>query len=131
MQFLVQIQIILILNEIGIVGHGNSNYCNANESCDGIIGENTEHTKHFGTKITEKEKKILSIMNWIPKMHKNSTGARSIIASKTCFAKQISKSVSNVFKLVYFQIKNFHKMLNSYGIISSFGSKKHSGLIIQ
>ena len=131
MQFLVQIQIILILNEIGITGHGNSTYCNANESCDAIIDENTEYNKHFGTKITEKEKEILPIMNWIPKMHKNSTVARSIIASETCFAKQISKSVSNVFKLVYFQIKNFHKMLNSYGIISSFGSKKNSGLIIQ
>ena len=53
-QFLVQIHMIFILNEIGVIGHGISTYCNANESCDEIIDENTEHTKHFGSKITEK-----------------------------------------------------------------------------
>ena len=42
-------------------------------------------------------------------LHKNPTGVRFVIASKICFAKQISKYVSNVFKLLYSQIGNFHK----------------------
>lgn len=48
-------------------------------------------------------------MYWIPKLHKNPARSRFIIASKICFKKQISKSVSNVFKLIYAQIENFQK----------------------
>ena len=43
----------------------------------------------MGFEITEKEK-TLPIMYWIPKMHKNPTGARFIIASKKYSTKQIS-----------------------------------------
>ena len=43
-------------------------------------------------------------------MPKNPTGAPFIIASKSiCFAKQISKSISNAFKLIYSQIENVFK----------------------
>ena len=44
-------------------------------------------------------------MYWIPRIHKNPTGTRFIIASR----KQISKSISTVFMLVYSQIEYFHK----------------------
>ena len=56
-------------------------------------------------KFKEKEK-TLPIMYFIPKMHKNPTSVAFIIASKVGSAKQISKSVFNVFKLVYSQSKN-------------------------
>ena len=71
----------LILNEIGVIGHGKNTCCKANESCDEILDENTEYTKRLGYKITEKEK-TLPITHRIPKMHKNPTGARFIIVSK-------------------------------------------------
>ena len=71
----------------------------------------TEYTKCLGFKITEKEK-ATPIMYWIPKMHKNQTGARFIIASETCSTKQISKSASNVFKLAP-KLNIFIKMLIS------------------
>ena len=54
---------------------------------------------------------------WIPKMNKNRTSAYFIIASKICSSQQIPKTVSNFFKLKYYQIKNFHenaKFLPSY-----------------
>ena len=73
-----------------------------------LQSKNAEYTKRFGFKITEKEK-TLPIIYWIPKMHKNPTGARFIIASKICSAKQTPKSVSNVFELIYSQIENFQK----------------------
>ena len=96
------------MNEIRVIGHGNSTYCKANKSCDDIIDENTDYTKRLCFKITEQEKP-LAIMYSIPKMHKNPTGAHFIIASKTCSTKQISKSVSNFFKLADSQIENFNK----------------------
>ena len=48
-------------------------------------------------------------MYWIPKMHKSPSASRFIIASKKCSTKQISKAVSNAFKLIFHQIENFHK----------------------
>ena len=58
--------------------------------------------------VTDKELD-LPAMYWIPKKHKHPTGKRFIIASKQCSTKQISTSVSNVFKLIYSQVENFHK----------------------
>ena len=97
----------LILKEISFVGHRNKTYCKANKSCDELTDENTENTRRFCFKVTEK--KTQPIMYWTPKMHKNLTGARFIIASKICSTKQISKSVSNIFKLIYSQIEDVHK----------------------
>ena len=58
-----------------------------------------EHTKRLRFKITEKEK-ALPIIYWIPKVHKNAAGAHFITASKIRSKKQISKTVSNVFKFL-------------------------------
>lgn len=60
-------------------------------------------------------------MYWIPKMNKNRTSAYFIIASKICSSQQIPKTVSNFFKLKYYQIKNFHenaKLLPNYNKFS-------------
>ena len=72
----------MILNEVDIIWHGNNTYCKANENCDEITDGNEKYTKRLGFKITEKEKKTLPIVLWIPNMHKNATGAHFIIASK-------------------------------------------------
>ena len=45
----------MIVNEIGIIGHGYNTYYKANKSCDEIIDENTDYNKRLGFKITEKE----------------------------------------------------------------------------
>ena len=69
---------------MGLIGHGNTTYCNANTSCAEIIDENTEYTKRLGSKILEK---VIPIMYWISKMQRNPTDARFIIASKICSTK--------------------------------------------
>ena len=51
----------------------------------------------------------MPIICWNPKLHKNPAGSRFIIASNNCSTKPLSKTVSNVFKLVYCQIENFHR----------------------
>ena len=116
----------MTLNEVGVIGDGNNTYCKANKICDEIIDENTEYTKRLGFKILEKEK-ALPIMYSIPKMHKNPTGVRFITASKIYSTKQISKYVSNDFKLVYPQIENL-EFLSNY---NKFWVLQNSDLIIQ
>ena len=70
-------------------------------------------------------------MYWIPKMDKNPTGAHFIIASKICTTKQITKSFSNVFKLVYSQVENFHKNAKFLSNYNKFWVLKNSDPIIQ
>ena len=56
-------------------------------------------------------------MYLIPKLHKKPAGSRFIIPSKNSSTKPLSKAVSNVFKLIYSQIQNFHnisKFLSNY-----------------
>ena len=115
----------MMLIEIGVIGRRNNTYCQGNKSCDEIIYENTEYIKRLNFKIIEKEK-AQPITHWIFTIDNNTTGARFNIASKICSTKQISKSVSNVFKLIYSQIEliysqiyspAFIKILNSYQII--------------
>ena len=98
----------MILKEIGHIGPDNSTCEKIDKSKDKIVDENMMYSKRSGFKVDEREKD-LPIMYWIPKMHKNPSGARFIIASKQCSTKQISKAVSNAFKLIFHQIENFHK----------------------
>ena len=56
----------------------------------------------------EEKKEILPSMYWMPKMHKNPTGQRFIIASKFCSTKPLSRTISSVLNLIYSQIENFH-----------------------
>ena len=97
-----------ILKEIGHIGAGNSTYEKIDKSKQEIIEENVMYAERSGFEVEEKEKE-LPIMYWIPKMHKNPSAARFIIASKLCSTKQISKAVSNAFKLIFHQIENYHK----------------------
>ena len=65
----------------------------------------------------EEKNEILPSMYWMPKMHKNPTGQRFIIASKFCSTKPLSRTISSVFNLIYSQMENFHlkaKFLSNY-----------------
>ena len=79
------------------------------KSCDALIDENKEYTKHMGFKVAEKEK-TLPIMYCIFKTDKDPIGASFITASKIWSTKQVSKSASNIFKPINSQIENFHKI---------------------
>ena len=73
-----------------------------------IIQDNLEYNTRLKFFNRSKDKS-LSIMYWIPKLHKNPVGSRFIIASKNCSTKPLSKAVSYVFKLIYSQIKSFYR----------------------
>ena len=63
-------------------------------------------------------------MFWIPKMHKNPTGACFITASKICSRKQTTLLFPISLSSYNPKSKMFIKMLNSYEIITSFGFYK-------
>lgn len=106
----------VILKEVGILGNGNDTYVRSDRSKIDIVDENVNYSKRLGVEVSEKDLE-LPIMYWTPKKHKQPTGIRFIIASKHCSSKGISKSISQVFKLIYRQVENFHtraKFLSNY-----------------
>ena len=97
----------VILKEIGILGKGNQTYEMSQEAKEGFIDETNVFARKLGYKIEEDFKELPS-MYWIPKMHKTPIKHRFIVASKKCCTKPISTAVSNAFKLIFRQTKNFH-----------------------
>ena len=86
-----------------------------NKNQEELIQDNLDYNTHL--KLASGSNKSLPIMYWIPKLHKNPVGSWFIIVSKNCSTKPLSKVVFNVFKLIYFQIENFHcksKFLSNY-----------------
>ena len=111
----------VILKEIGILDAGNETYEKINKNQEKIIQDNLEYNTRYKFSNASKDK-ILPLVYWIPKLHKNSVGSRFIIASKNCSTKPLSNAVSNVFKLIYSQIENFHrksKFLSHYIILGT------------
>ena len=75
--------------------------------------------------------KSLPIMYWTPKMHKNPTGARFIIASKKCSTKLLSKAVSKAFKLIFHQIEHFYDKSHFYKSFNQFWVIENSKPILE
>ena len=96
------------MKEIGILDAGNETYEKINKSQEEIIQDNLEYNTRLKLSNGSKDKSF-QIMLWIPKLHKNPAGSQFIIASKNCSVKPLSKAVSNVFKLIYSQMENFHR----------------------
>ena len=106
----------VILKETGILGAGNETYEKINKNQKEIIQDNLECNRRLKLSNGSKDKS-LPLMYWIPKLHKNPVRSQFIKASKNCSTKALSKAVSNLFKLIYSQIENFHrksKLLSNY-----------------
>ena len=83
--------------------------------------------------MTGKEK-TLPIIYWIPKMHKNPTGAHFIIACEICSTKQFSKFLSNFKKFCVLQtsdainIKTLAKSIAVYDFSTLYTKRSHDQL---
>ena len=90
----------VILKEIGILDAGNEMYEEIKRNQEETIQDISEYNTRLKLSIGSKDKS-LPIMYQIPKLHKNPVESRFIIASKNFSTKLLSKTVSNVFKLIY------------------------------
>ena len=78
----------------------------ATKLVDKIASYNTSFLKNkFNYKVSEIGKKFLNIC-WTPKLRKNLTRARFIIAAPKCSVKPLLKVVTVVLKLKYEQTEN-------------------------
>ena len=109
----------VILKEIGVIGEDSDTYVPAHKCKDEIIFDNIQYSKKVGLDVEERDQS-LPLMYWTPKMHKNPSGCRFIIASKHCSTKPLSKSISSVFKLIFNQVEKFHKNAKFFNHYNKF-----------
>ena len=68
----------------------------------------------------------LRIIYWIPKIHKNLSSFRLIIASPVCSIKPLSKDITSVFKLSYEKLGRYHTKENVWSGIKTLWTIQNS-----
>ena len=119
-----------ILDEVGVLDLPSNTYKICNKNIDKVIADNIQICDKFGLKV-EEGYDTLPIIYWMPKMHKNPSGARFIVASSKCSTKPLSKNISYIFKLIFDQVQNFHLKTKFYANINCFWVVKNSFPVIE
>ena len=119
----------VILKEVGYLGNPSDTYKFTNKLSADIIQNNVEFCEKYKLKVTD-DQKTLPIMYWIPKMHKNPTSCRFIVASSKCSTKPLSKGVSKIFKLIFNQVQSFHDKSTFYANYKKFWVVENSTPVI-
>ena len=68
---------------------------------------------------TDKQKDI-PIMYWLPKLYKTPIVCSFTVASKQNNTKPLTKTISNIFKMIYFHVENFHNNSQCYSNFEKF-----------
>ena len=59
-------------------------------------------------------------MYWLPKLYKTPIRARFIMFSKNCSTKLLSKVISEIFKIIFKHVENFHNKSPFYSSYKKF-----------
>ena len=94
-----------LLAEINLSNWKFKTYSKATHSIEETIQANIRSCKRFDLNNTELDK-LLSIMYWLPKIHKTLVGVRFIVASYYCSTNPLSDKIS---KMIFNTVESFHK----------------------
>ena len=107
------------MKELGVI-IGNSN--NKTYETLNTTNVNDKHTRFLiivGC-VQMKKTKCLPYIYWLPKLDKNPTKARFIIAAPKSFPKLLSKSVTALLKMFFHQTESYNDHARLYTSINSF-----------
>ena len=119
-----------LLKEVGALGNPDPTYEISNINPADLINDDVLLCERFGLTLDEGQK-TLPIMYWTPKMHYTPSRARFIVSSAKCSTKPISQVVSNAFKLIFNQIRNFHEQSKFYKNYNRFWVINNSKPLIE
>ena len=85
-------------------------YLKVDTSKEDIINTNLKHCFNFGMTVVDKQKDLL-IIHWLPKMYKTPIGYCFMEASKQLSIKPLTKTISNIFKLICSDMESFHNKI--------------------
>ena len=114
----------VLVKELGLLNNNNPmpTYEVVNNiSSEDIINRNVNDlSKLFGITDAKEDNHCLPRMYWLPKMHKNPTKARFIVAAPKCSVKPLSKTVTSVFKLFFKQIESYNNKSKFFSGVNTF-----------
>ena len=119
-----------LLKEVGALGNPDPTYELSNINPADLINDDIALCERFGLTLDEGQQ-TLPIMYWTPKMHYTPSRARFIVSSAKCSTKPISGVISNVFKLIFNQIQNFHDQSKFYKNYNRFWVINNSKPLIE
>ena len=99
---------------LGLSGiDGSDTYVKVDEALENIVEDDVKTlNEKFNLRVSGSQKKLPHIY-WMPKLHKNPTKFRFIIAAPSCSIKPLSKVLTKIFKLFFpvsmlLCLKHFH-----------------------
>ena len=112
----------VLVSELGLKDNNSTTYIQINDTDpDHIVDKNLDDlSKRFGIKDIKSENSCLPTIYWLPKMHKNPTKSRFIIAAPKCSIKPLSKAVTQIFRLFYKQIESYNKKCKYFTGVNAF-----------
>ena len=111
----------VLVNELGLSSDSSTEtYKALSSSKDQIIKSQKKTLKRKFNLDVNSENECLPQIYWLPKMYKNPTKFRFIIAAPKCAIKPLSKSIISIFKLFYSQIETYNKKSHFYSGVKTF-----------
>ena len=99
----------VLVSELGLIQNGNSTYSKESKPVDNIIKDHEKHlSKKFGITLSLSQK-LLPHIYCLPKLHKNPTKFRFIIAAASCSIKALAKDITAILKLFQLQLETYNK----------------------
>ena len=122
----------VILKELGLISIPSNTYEVINNSVSDIIDQQKDTlNKVFHLKNEAKEFNCLPSIYWLPKMHKNPSGAGFIIAGKKCINKKLTQHVTSAFKLCFKQVEGYHRKTNYFTGTKTFWVIQNNNALLE
>ena len=84
-----------------------------------VIKADYKYCSNFGVILTDKQKD-LPFMYLLPKMHKAPIVCHFMVASKRCSTKPLTKTISNISKMIYSHMECFPNKRQFYFIVLKY-----------
>lgn len=112
---------LVIVNELGLnPQHASPTYNLSSKSENDIINNHTNFIRNkFNMKVQEDNKRLPRIY-WLPKLHKNPSKFRFIIAAPKCSIKPLATSITLALKLLYKQIESYNDRSSYFSGVKTF-----------
>ena len=111
----------VLVRELGLrEGYSNNTYINISQNPNDIIGEHVTCLQKEYKLSVEDDNRSLPHIYWLPKLHKNPSKFRFIIAAPKCSIKPLSKDITSILKLFYKQIEAYNHKCKFYSGVKTF-----------
>ena len=111
----------VLTSELGLTTNGTTTYQREIFSVDQITNRHeNELVKKFGIKL-QSSQKLLPHIYWLPKLPKDPTKFRFIIAAANCSIKPLAKDLTIILKLFQLQIETYSKKCHFSQELNIFG----------